>query len=88
MSAVDPLWRRALIERERERLADSNRGAASRLALKQRLFEAGRDVPLATIHRWTRAMQGEAYLWAVAFAFGREDLPAPDFVDGVPGPLR
>lgn len=57
----------------------SNFGSAARLALADRLREAGYEVALITIRQWSRAQQGQAYQWAIAFAAGREDLPPPMF---------
>lgn len=54
--------------------------ARARLALVEVLHQAGEKVSLATVHTWTRAQQGEAYLWARAYLLGREDLPAPEHV--------
>lgn len=65
---------------EEVRPVGENRGARARLALQHALRRTGHSVSLVTIHCWTRARQGEAYLWAVAFLEGREDLPAPQFV--------
>jgi len=57
----------------------SNFGAAARLALADRLRDAGYEVSLFQIRLWSRAQQGQAYQWALAFAAGREDLPPPMF---------
>jgi len=58
----EPLWREALVERERAKLVDTNRGARARLALHKILKRAGFDVGLVAIHAWTRRQQGDAYL--------------------------
>ena len=76
-----PLWSRALGERSARLVDRTNRGARARLALQAILERAGYRVPLVTIHTWSRHAQGRAYLWAWAFVEGREDLPAPDFVE-------
>jgi hypothetical protein len=61
----------------------------ARLALVVILRQAGRPVSLITIHRWSREMQGQAYLWARAFLEGREDVPPPPFVaDPMPRMVR
>ena len=86
----DPLWRRALLRRELDHLAATNRGALSRLALGRLLRGAGYPVSLVALHRWSRARQGEAYLWACARMLGREDLPAPEWLitdAGLPEPV-
>jgi hypothetical protein len=72
--------RRGLVAREKERLRAENRSARSRLALQSVLARARQPVSLVAIHSWTRAMQGQAYLWATAFLLGREDLPPPQWV--------
>lgn len=53
--------------------------------LRTVLRRAGYDVTVADLARWTRPMQGHAYLWAQGFALGGEDVPAPEWValDGV-----
>lgn len=78
MIATDePLWRRALVSRQAEQLRQTNRTAASRLALFLLLRRVGADVGLVEIHGWSRALQGRAYLWAIARDLGREDQPEP-----------
>jgi hypothetical protein len=79
---VEPLWRRALRARAVERIKEQNRSARSRLALQRLLARAHFDVSLVVIHQWSRPMQGEAYLWALAYVEGREDLPPPGFLVG------
>ena len=74
------LWRRALEGRARAE-AGRNRGARARLALATALARAGYPVPLVSIHGWAPARQAEAYLWAVARLEGREDLPAPEWLE-------
>jgi hypothetical protein len=80
----DSLWRRARLERARSYLASSNRGAKARFVLRDLLARAGYRVSLVTVHGWSREQQGEAYLWAISFVDGREDLPAPQFVRDAP----
>jgi hypothetical protein len=75
-----PLYRRVLLTRALQRGAKRNMGPAARLALFTLLVRCGLRVSLVEIHNWTRAMQGRAYLWAIAFVAGQEDLPPPDFV--------
>jgi hypothetical protein len=77
---AQPLYRRALLERARTYLDGHNRGARSRLALAKLLRRAGYFISLVSVRGWTRHEQGEAYLWAVAFLAGREDLPVPQCV--------
>lgn len=48
--------------------------------LRAVLRRAGYDVTVAELGRWSRPMQGQAYLWARDFAEGREDLPVPEWV--------
>jgi hypothetical protein len=80
---MSELWERAMRAREAERAQRRGQGAAARLALVDVLRKAGVQVSLVTVHRWPRERQGEAYLWAIAFLNGREDLPMPGFlVDG------
>lgn len=74
------LWQRALAKARRLELEESNRGARARLALADVLRRCGYEVSLVTIHSWSREAQGQAYLWAIAFLEGREDLPAPTHV--------
>jgi hypothetical protein len=74
------LWARALYRRERERIARKNWGANARVVLVRMLRRAMVDVDLVQVHRWSRAQQGRAYLWAWAFLNGREDLPPPAFL--------
>jgi hypothetical protein len=76
----EPLYRRALLARAETLQRQANRSARARLALQNILLRAGEAVSLTTIHTWSRAQQGQAYLWAVAFLAGREDLPAPEWV--------
>ncbi len=52
------------------------------IALQRVLHQAGRDVPLYRIQRWGRGMQGQAYLWAIDFLAGHEDIPPPTWVSG------
>lgn len=83
MSAAEPLWREALIDRARAKVASfgaSHGNHESRLALHRVLARAGAHISLMEIHAWPRHRQGEAYLWAVAFVAGREDLPPPPFL--------
>lgn len=75
-----PLWSRSLLTRALRTAQRSNRSARARLALVQILRRAGCEVSLVTVHAWPRHKQGEAYLWARARLEGREDLPAPTFV--------
>lgn len=77
---VEPLWSRALYSRALETVKSQNCGARARLVLVELLRSAGHAVSLPTVHRWSRAQQGQAYLWARAFLEGREDLYAPAFV--------
>jgi hypothetical protein len=77
---AEPVWRRALLSRTRERLRRENRSAKARLSLQAILHRAGFVVSLVAIHSWSRDAQGQAYLWAVAFLSGLEDVPAPSFV--------
>jgi hypothetical protein len=76
----EPIWRRALIARAKHLLADTNRARRSRLALAEILRRTGYDVGLVVVSSWSRAQQGEAYLWAIARLAGREDLPAPEWI--------
>ncbi|HTA20267.1 MAG TPA: hypothetical protein VK989_13305 [Polyangia bacterium] len=82
--ASDPrpgyLWQRAVDRRARGYLRGTNRSAKARMVLADLLRRCGYDVGLVAIHAWTRARQGEAYLWAIAFLSGREDLPPPIFL--------
>lgn len=59
-------------------------GNAARLALADVLRRAGAETSLVTIHTWSRAQQGQAYLWARGFLDGREDVPPPMFVEWRP----
>ncbi len=52
-------------------------GLSARLALISVLTRAGRDVTLPQLGTWSRAEMGSAYLWAIAFLSGREDVPRP-----------
>jgi hypothetical protein len=44
------------------------------------LFRAGYDVGFTTLYAWPRAWQGDAYLWAVRFLGGEENVPPPEHV--------
>jgi hypothetical protein len=77
---TEPLWSRALGARAVEVVRKNNRGARARLALSALLARAGQPVSLTVIRRWPRHVHGEAYLWAIAFVEGREDIPAPSFL--------
>jgi hypothetical protein len=77
MSAVPELWQRALFARAKALSIERNRGARARLALVALLRRCQQDVDLVTVHTWSRALQGHAYLWGVAYLAGREDLPPP-----------
>jgi hypothetical protein len=44
------------------------------------LFRAGYDVGFTTLYAWPRAWQGSAYLWAVAYLGGQENLSPPAHV--------
>ena len=79
-SPCEPVWRSALVGRERAKVHARSCGARARLVLAELLRRAGYDVSLVTIHGWSRAAQGSAYLWAFAFLHGREDVPAPPYV--------
>lgn len=74
------LWQRALLARLAERRARYQASARARLVLVAMLTRAGYPVSLTRVHVWSRAMQGQAYLWAHAFLWGLEDVPPPDFV--------
>jgi hypothetical protein len=74
------MWRRALRNRAALVLGETNRGARARGALAAVLARAGRPCSLVTIHAWSRAEQGQAYLWALDFIHGREDVPPPEHV--------
>lgn len=79
----EPLWREALEIRHEEhaaRIAKESRTVLARLALQRMLLRAGWPVGLVSIGVWPRHEQGRAYLWAIAFIEGREDLPPPQFV--------
>jgi hypothetical protein len=76
----EPLWRRALVGRAKALQDSHNRTALSRLALARLLTQAGFPVSIVVLRTWSRAMQGVAYCWAVAFVAGREDVPPPPFV--------
>jgi hypothetical protein len=80
MTVPLPLWSRALRARALRRVEHDNRAARARLVLASMLERAGFDVGVATIHTWSRPMQGAAYLWALAFLEGREDVPPPRHV--------
>lgn len=60
-----------------KRLSGGSMGSKARLALASVLARAGAPVSLVTIHGWSRAQQGSAYLWAIAFLAGAEDTPPP-----------
>jgi hypothetical protein len=64
-------------------------GAGGRLALQALLRRTGHEISLATIHAWTRPMQGQAYQWAIAFVAG-DPSPPPGWVRsfGALGELR
>lgn len=73
-----PLFvRAARAEHARALALGPNMGARGRLVLVSALARAGHTVALATVHAWSRPDQGAAYLWAMAFLAGREDLPPP-----------
>jgi hypothetical protein len=76
----EPMWRRALLNRDAEKLARTNRTTASLICLVNLLAEAKHPVSMITARTWTREEQGEAYLWARAVLLGREDVPAPECV--------
>lgn len=79
----EPLWRHALglrAEEHAERIAKESRTVLARLALQRMLLRAGWPVGLVAIGTWPRHEQGRAYLWAIAFIEGREDLPPPQIV--------
>jgi hypothetical protein len=65
------------VEAVAKRLAITNRGAASRLALVDILRRAGETVTLVEVHAWPRHMQGTAYLWAISKLQGIENVPPP-----------
>jgi len=71
---------RALVGKERRRLEVTNRAANSRLALVEILRKAKVEVSLVTVRNWSRARQGQAYLWAYARLLGREDVPRPEWM--------
>ena len=73
----EPLWRRGLRAKAKSIFAASNRGALARLDLFMLLKRCGADVSLVEIHTWTRGTQGQAYLWAIDFLNGRENIPYP-----------
>lgn len=81
MSAAPSLSREACAERAlvsaKSLQAESNRTAASRLALARVLERTGHYVSLVTIHTWSRQLQGQAYLWAIARLNGVENVPPP-----------
>jgi hypothetical protein len=77
MIGAEPLWRRGVRNRYKAKLAKANRGAAARLALADLLKRCGHNVGVATIHTWSRELQGRAYLWGIDFLGGREDVPPP-----------
>jgi hypothetical protein len=54
-----------------------NQGARARLVLVDLLRDCGISVSLVEVHGWTRHEQGEAYLWAIDYKFGKENLPMP-----------
>jgi len=62
-----------------------NCGERARQALQRVLSRAGVRVGLVEIHTWSREQQGRAYLWAIAFAAGREDIGPPPFIFGRTG---
>lgn len=76
----EALWQRALRIRAEEHAERSNRTARSRLVLFDLLKRIVYYVSLPSIHRWSRHQQGFAYLWAVSYLQGREDLPPPEWV--------
>jgi hypothetical protein len=45
-------------------------------------------VSLVVIRNWSRAAQGNAYLWAYAISLGHEDLPVPEFIASAPKARR
>jgi hypothetical protein len=71
------LWERALASRARKRVRRRNRSALARLALVDLLARCGERVSLATVHTWSRELQGEAYLWGIAVLEGRSAGPRP-----------
>jgi len=68
--STEPLWRRALRRRHSLRLHGTNRGGRSRLALQDIIGRAGLVIDLVRIRTWSRALQGEAYLWALDMVNG------------------
>lgn len=78
MSAAPTLWQRAALTRAKTLLEESNRSARARLVLVDLLRRCGqKDVDLVAVHTWSRRMQGLAYLWAVNFLNGQENVPPP-----------
>lgn len=78
--AIEPLWRRALLDRARREVKDRRRCMSTRLVLLDLLKRAGEPVGLVAVGAWTTAEQRSAHLWAVAFLAGREDIPPPPHV--------
>lgn len=79
-----PLYLRALEARVRERRSylsarfeAQNRSARSRYALWILLGRCKAGVSLVEIHTWPRHLQGRAYLWAIDFLDGHENIPPP-----------
>jgi hypothetical protein len=76
MISPEPLYRRALRRRIRER----SRSARSRLALVGVLRQAGcEEIDLHVVRSFSRPLQGEAYLWAIAKIAG-EHVGAPPWL--------
>jgi hypothetical protein len=80
VALADPLWRRAQLERRRGYLRASEGRVRARRVLGDLLSRAGFGCSRVSIHGWTRGEQGLAYLWALAFLAGREELPPPEHV--------
>jgi hypothetical protein len=86
MTQPIPLWELALAQRsrtERQRRIRARHAKTRRIealrSLEDALYRAG-FVPGRSIDTWSRARQGQAYLWARAFLAGDENLPPPEFL--------
>lgn len=67
-----PLWQEGIRSRALE-----NKGARARLALVRMLDKCGQKVSLVEVHTWPSHVQGKAYLWALSWLDGNENIPPP-----------
>jgi hypothetical protein len=73
ISATEPLWRRAT----RCRRLGTNRTVRAIATLVLILRKAGEDVSFVEVRNWPRALQGDAYLWAIDKLSGTKNVRPP-----------